>query len=84
MIKLWDENDNLEFKMNEVTDMKLTKNIVERFLDQHVAITFTSDFLLDGYIREVYEDSLLFKTKQKESLIAFDAIKIIVPVSRRG
>ena len=63
--------------------MKLNKKDVTPFLSEHVLLTFDTNFRLEGYIDDIFEDGVLFRTNQKTSLISFDAIKIIVPINRR-
>ena len=50
---------------------------IEMFQNQNIKLVFTNDFILIGKIEEIFEDSILFKTKHKKSLIRFDFIKQI-------
>ncbi len=55
--------------------------VVKRFLNQHVKICLKNGFLIDGYIREIFEDCIVFVRKGNESVLDLDGISEIVKVS---
>lgn len=52
------------------------------FLNKKVKLVKNDDFALYGEIVDVDEDCLLFKTDKATSIIRFDAIQEIVPITR--
>ena len=55
-----------------------------QFQGKFVKLVFKkNDFTLYGIIDLVYEDALLFTTRQKTSLISFDAINEVTPKEER-
>ena len=61
----------------------MRKETIIRFLNKPVKLVDEGEFALCGTIDEVYDDALLFTTKQTSSLIALDTIRRIVLLSRR-
>lgn len=47
------------------------------FENKHVRIVLYPNFVIDGKIIDIGEDSILFETNQKISALSFDAIKQI-------
>lgn len=62
-------------------DCRLRKETISRFLNIYVKIIQADGFVLYGTIDEIYDDALLFTTKQTSALISLDYIKGIVPVN---
>ena len=58
----------------------MQKNSVLLFLGKRVKLVQKNNFILTGTIEDVFDDSLLFKTDYKTSLISFDVISEIVSV----
>lgn len=54
------------------------------FLGIYVKLVLEGNFVLSGTIDMVYEDAILFTTRQKTALITFERIKEITPFDRRG
>jgi len=51
---------------------------VKHFLKKEVKLTFNNGFRLNGEILELYSDSILFRTTQKDSVINLDDIHQVV------
>jgi len=58
----------------------MDREALENFKGKYVKIVEKNNFCLDGVINEVYTDSLLFKTFQRESLISFNNIKEVIAI----
>ena len=48
------------------------------FKGKYVKLTYHNGFNLHGFIKEVYKESILFQTKQKESVINIKDIRELV------
>ena len=57
---------------------KIQKDFVKLFVGKRVKLVQKNNFVLEGVIEAVSEDSLIFRTDQKKSLIHFDVITEIV------
>ena len=56
------------------------KNRKERFrifLNEHVHLVKRGGFILSETVDEIYDDALLFTTRQKTALISYDVIEEI-------
>ena len=51
---------------------------IKHFEGKRVKLIYRSDFVLIGTILKVYQDSILFKTDQAESIISLYDIKHVV------
>jgi len=59
------------------------KNILERFKGKEVKLVLKpSNFALNGFIDEVFDDCIEFRTVQKTSYIDFELIQAITPFLR--
>ena len=56
---------------------KLEKEAILYFRGKPVKLVQKNNFVLNGWIEEVYSDSLLFKTENRKSLISFEVISEI-------
>jgi ribosome maturation factor RimP len=56
----------------------IEKEAITHFKGKNVKIRLLDGFNLTGTILEIYQESLLFKTSQAESLISISDIKQIV------
>ena len=56
----------------------MKKNEIIRFLDKNVKLVKDNDFVLYGTIEEIYEESLLFTSKNGVSVIGIAFIKEIM------
>ena len=58
----------------------MNREVIQTFQGKTVKLVLNGDFCLTGSIDSVYEDSMLFTTRQKTSLIHFDRIREITPL----
>lgn len=58
-------------------DMK--REMVLPFQGKNVKLVLNGNFCLNGLIEEVFDDCILFTTRQKTSLIRFDRIMEVTP-----
>ena len=61
----------------------MNREILLPFQGAYVKLVFEGNFVLSGTIDIVYEDAILFTTKQKTALIAFSRIQEITPIDNR-
>jgi len=50
---------------------------IRPFLGKHVKLVRLNDFVLTGFIEDVYKDSILFVTPEEKALIVISDIKAI-------
>ena len=62
----------------------MEKETVNRFLKEKVKLVDKTNFALNGTIDKIFEDAILFTTKQTSSLILLDDIKRIVLLNIEG
>lgn len=55
----------------------MEKEAILFFIGKNVKLVQKNNFVLNGWIEEVYSDSLLFKTENRKSLISFEVISEI-------
>lgn len=58
----------------------MNRTEIEPFLGKRIKLVIQGNFCLTGTIDLVYEDSILFTTRQTTSLIRFDRIMEITPL----
>lgn len=58
------------------------RELLLRYLNEHVKIVKTDNFVIDGIIEKVTEDCILFSSKGRERVIKFEAIREVVPLER--
>ena len=58
------------------------RELLLRYLHEHVRIVKMDDFVIDGIIDKVTEDCILFSSKGRERVIKFEAIREVVPLER--
>ena len=56
----------------------MRKEAIERFLNKKVKLVQTDNWCLYGQITDVYDDSLIFRSDTRESIILLENIKEIV------
>ena len=56
----------------------MERDAVLYFLNKNVKLVQKNNFVLSGWIEEVFSDSLLFRTDKKKALISFDVITEII------
>jgi hypothetical protein len=56
----------------------MERDAILPFADKYLKMVLKSNFILNGWIEEVYSDSLLFRTETRKSLIAFEVIAEII------
>lgn len=56
----------------------MKKEEVKEFVNKKVKLVQKDNWVLYGTIISIFEDSLVFRTKDKKSLISFDFISSIV------
>jgi hypothetical protein len=56
----------------------MDREAMENFKGKYCKIVEKSGFCIDGVVDNVYDDSILFKTFQRESLISFNNIKEVI------
>jgi len=61
----------------------LNRSVISQFQGEYVKLVLEGNFALNGFIDMVYEDAILFTTKQKTSVIRFDRIQEITKDNRR-
>ena len=59
----------------------MESDAIKRFLEKYVKLEYQNGFILRGTIKQVYSDSILFETKQAESLINISEIKNITVIN---
>jgi hypothetical protein len=55
----------------------LKKENILQFVGNHVQLVKKDHFVIDGVILDLYDDSLIFKTKRQTALISLDIISEI-------
>lgn len=55
----------------------MKKEWIERYINKQIKLVLNGNFCLTGIIKEMDEDSFLFTTKQKTSLIHIDRVREI-------
>ena len=53
---------------------------IQHFLKRDVKLTYNNGFILRGKVVEIYKTSILFRTRQCESVIPLSDIKSVVGV----
>lgn len=61
----------------------MREETISRFLGKYVKIVKSDGFVLIGTIDDVYNDAILFSTKQTTSLISLDLLREVVLLGRR-
>ncbi|MCK5260694.1 MAG: hypothetical protein KAJ44_00765 [Thermoplasmatales archaeon] len=62
----------------------MREETVSKFIGKYVKIVKTDGFILYGIIEEVDDNSILFTTDQRTSLLSFDIISAIIPMWRNS
>ena len=57
----------------------MNREMILPFKGKYIKLVLNGNFCLTGIIDTVYDDSILFTTNQKTSLIHFDRIREITP-----
>ena len=55
----------------------MKKELIEKFVGQHVKLELTNSYVIDGIIDAVHDDCFEFHTKKKRSIIRFEAVQIL-------
>ena len=58
--------------------------LLNQFKAAHVKLVYRDGFTLTGFIVEVFDTSILFKTRQGESAISNDEIKTVMRLDGGG
>ena len=58
----------------------MNREVILRFQGKTVKLVLDGNFCLTGIIETVYDDCILFTTRQKSSVIAFPRIQEITPL----
>jgi len=61
----------------------MNREIISPFLGIFVKLVLEGNFALSGTIDVVYDDAILFTTRQKTALISFSRIQEITPIDNR-
>lgn len=67
--------------------MIIRREALKQFEGFFVKLVYQNGFVLYGTLSEVYDDCLMFTTRQKSSIISFSEISVITPTEekyRRG
>ena len=56
------------------------KELLEKFLNQDVRLVKADGFVINGIIKEVHDDSILFFSDGRNLILSFDRIKEVVPL----
>ena len=62
----------------------MNREVIEKFQGKKIKLVLNGSFCLNGIIDLVDEDSILFTTTEKTSLIHFDRIRERSPLTKRG
>jgi len=58
----------------------MNQEIIQKFQNKRIKLVLNGDFCLYGFIRQVYDDSFLFQTRDRTSLIHFERVREITPM----
>ena len=58
----------------------MLKELLEKFLNQDVRLVKDDGFVINGIIKEVHDDSILFFSDGRNLILSFDRIKEVVPL----
>ena len=62
----------------------MNREMLKPFQGKRIKLVLDGNFCLTGIIKSIYDDTILFTTEQKTSLIHFERIREISPITRDG